>query len=88
MFLRDPVQAPKHNWKDLVDVLLDEAENVLIIPEVERSFCNLPEQCYSVADIKGVFLPVPPIKKAALIFALAALKKINDFLVSSNPEPT
>lgn len=44
VFLGDPVQAPKHNWKDLVNVLLDEAENVLIIPEVQRSFCNLPEQ--------------------------------------------
>lgn len=50
VFLRDPVQAPEHNWKDLVNVLFDEAENVLVIPEVERSFCNLPEQWHNAAD--------------------------------------
>lgn len=44
VFFRDPVEAPKHNRKDLVDVLLNEAENVLIIPEVQSSFCNLPQQ--------------------------------------------
>lgn len=34
VFFGDPVQAPKHDRKDLVNVLLDEAENILIIPEV------------------------------------------------------
>lgn len=52
VFFRDPVQAPKHNRKDLVNVLLDEAENVFIIPEVQSSFCNLPEQWQDTADMK------------------------------------
>lgn len=52
VFFRDPVQAPKHNGKDLVNVLLDEAENVLIIPEVQGSFCNLPEQWQDTAVMK------------------------------------
>lgn len=37
----DSVQATEHDRKDFVDVLLDEAENVLVIPEVQRSLCYL-----------------------------------------------
>jgi len=40
----DPVQATKHDGKDLVNVFLDEAENVLVIPEVQRSLRDLPRQ--------------------------------------------
>lgn len=63
VFLRDPVQAPKHNWKDLVNVLFDEAENVLIIPEVERSFCYLPEQMTQRCWCKRFFSPARLIKE-------------------------
>lgn len=41
MLFRDSVQATEHDGKDLVDVFLDEAENVLVIPEVQRSLCHL-----------------------------------------------
>lgn len=37
----DSVQATEHNGKDLVDILLDEAENVLVVPEVQCSLCDL-----------------------------------------------
>lgn len=63
VFLRDPVQAPKHNWKDLVNVLFDEAENVLIIPEVERSFCYLPERMTQHCWCKRFFSPARLIKE-------------------------
>lgn len=41
MLFRDSVQATEHNRKDLVDVLLDEAKNVLVVPEVQCSLGNL-----------------------------------------------
>lgn len=41
MLFGDSVQAAEHDGKDLVDVLLDEAENVLVVPEVQRSLCYL-----------------------------------------------
>lgn len=41
MLFGDSVQATEHNGKDPVDVLLDEAENVLIVPEVQGSLCDL-----------------------------------------------
>lgn len=37
----DSVQAAEHDGEDLVDVLLDQAENILVVPEVERSLCYL-----------------------------------------------
>ena len=40
----DSVQATKHDGKDFVNVLLDEAENVLVIPEVQCSLCYLRGQ--------------------------------------------
>lgn len=44
VFFGDSVQAAKHDGKDLVDVLFDEAEDVLVIPEVERPLCYLQTQ--------------------------------------------
>lgn len=41
MLLGDSVQATEHDGEDLVDVLLDEAEDVLVVPEVQRSLCYL-----------------------------------------------
>lgn len=41
MLFGDSVQATEHDREDLVDVLLDEAENVLVVPEVKRSLCYL-----------------------------------------------
>lgn len=41
MLFRDFVQAAEHDGKDLIDVLLDEAEDVLIVPEVQRPLCYL-----------------------------------------------
>ena len=37
----DAVQAAKHDGQDLVDVLLDQTQDVLVIPEVERPLCHL-----------------------------------------------
>lgn len=37
VLLGDSVQATKHDRKDLVNVLLYETEDVLVIPEVQRS---------------------------------------------------
>lgn len=44
MLFGDSVQATEHDGKDLVNVFLYEAENVLIIPEVQRSLCYLSGQ--------------------------------------------
>lgn len=44
VFFGDSVQAAKHDGKDLVNVLFDEAEDVLVIPEVERPLCYLQTQ--------------------------------------------
>lgn len=43
VLLGDDVQAAEHDGQDLVDVLLYEAENVLVVPEVQRPLCYLPE---------------------------------------------
>lgn len=40
----DSVQAAEHDGKDLVNVFLDEAENVLVIPEVQCSLRDLQRQ--------------------------------------------
>ena len=37
----DPVQAGKHDWQDDAGVLLDQAHDVLVVPVVQRSLCNL-----------------------------------------------
>lgn len=37
----DSVQATEHDREDLVDVLLNEAEDVLVVPEVQSSLCHL-----------------------------------------------
>lgn len=42
MLLGDDVQAAEHDGQDLVNVLLYEAENVLVVPEVQRPLCYLP----------------------------------------------
>ena len=42
MLFRDPVQAAEHDGQDLVDVLLDQAEDVLVVPEVQRPLGHLP----------------------------------------------
>lgn len=41
VLLRDSIQAAKHDGENLVDVLLDEAENVVIVPEVQSALCYL-----------------------------------------------
>lgn len=41
MLFGDSVQATKHNGKDLGDVFLDEAEDILVVPKVQCSLCNL-----------------------------------------------
>lgn len=38
----DSVQAAEHDGQNLVDVLLDEAEDVLVIPQVQSPLCYLP----------------------------------------------
>lgn len=48
MLFGDSVQTSKHDGKDLVDVLLDEAENVLVVPEVQSSFCHLGQEKRSI----------------------------------------
>lgn len=48
----DFVQAAEHDGKDLIDVLFDEAEDVLVIPKVQRTFCYLRVQTGSTAAIK------------------------------------
>lgn len=48
MLFGDSVQTSKHDGKDLVDVLLDEAENVLVVPEIQSSFCHLGQEKRSI----------------------------------------
>lgn len=47
VLLGDDVQAAEHDGQDLVDVLLYEAENVLVVPEVQRPLCYLPEETHA-----------------------------------------
>lgn len=47
MLLGDDVQAAEHDGQDLVDVLLYEAENVLVVPEVQRPLCYLPGRTHT-----------------------------------------
>ena len=37
VFFGDSVQATKHDRQNLVDVLLNQAQDVLVVPEVEGS---------------------------------------------------
>lgn len=41
VFFGDSVQATKHDRQNLVDVLLNEAQDILVVPEVEGSLCYL-----------------------------------------------
>ena len=41
VLFRDPVQTAEHDGQDLVDVLLDQAQDVLVVPEVERPLGHL-----------------------------------------------
>lgn len=47
VLLGDDVQAAEHDGQDLVDVLLYEAENVLVVPEVQRPLCYLPDKTHT-----------------------------------------
>lgn len=38
MLFGDAVQAVEHDGQDLVYVLLDQTQNVLVVPEVQRPF--------------------------------------------------
>ena len=43
VLLGDSVEATEHDGEDPVYVLFDEAEDVLVIPEVKRSLCYLTD---------------------------------------------
>lgn len=61
MLLGDPVEAAEHDGQDLVDVLFDEAEDVLVIPEVQRPLCDLgphTEQCFRLGHIQRRLIPL------------------------------
>ena len=38
----DPVEAGEHDGQDDAGVLLDQTHDVLVVPVVESSLCNLP----------------------------------------------
>lgn len=41
VFFGNFIQTGKHDGQDLIDVLLNQTENVFVIPEVQCSLCNL-----------------------------------------------
>ncbi len=42
MLFGDPVEAGEHDGQDDAGVLLDQTHDVLVVPVVESSLCNLP----------------------------------------------
>lgn len=44
VFLRDLVEGPKHSRQHSVAVVLNEAQDILIVPEVQSPLCNLGQQ--------------------------------------------
>ena len=53
VFFRDPVQAAEHDGQDLVDVLLDQAEDILVVPEVQRPLGHLPAEEREALGLSG-----------------------------------
>lgn len=47
MLLGDAVQASKHDGQHLVDVLLNQTQDVLVIPEVQCPLCHLHTHTHS-----------------------------------------
>lgn len=41
VFLRDLVEGPKHSRQHSVTVVLNEAQDILVVPEIQSPLCNL-----------------------------------------------
>lgn len=66
VLLGDDVQAAEHDGQDLVDVLLYEAENVLVVPEVQRPLCYLPEKTHAHTHTRSQVFAHPQYSSPAL----------------------
>lgn len=66
VLLGDDIQAAEHDGQDLVDVLLYEAENVLVVPEVQRPLCYLPEKTHAHTHTRSQVFAHPQYSSPAL----------------------
>ena len=57
MTLRVLVERCEHNWEDDLNIIADQVTEVLVVPEIQGSFCNLKDDVRKDLELEASGLP-------------------------------